>query len=250
MTAAATSSPSPWWHAADVGPLELAVVAASAGVLIGAAIRYARSRAARQRQEVDDMAKGSVPAAAAAQYRSRYASLQVRPERVTQIDRYIDSIVASRPRYEAVQAATGVPWYVVGVIHLLESSLNFSKHLHNGDPLTARTVHVPADRPAAPPRSGSLPYTWEESAEDALSRFRSWRNWGVAGALYQLERYNGWGYQSRGVPSPYLYSFSDQYEKGKYAADGVYDPDLVSRQAGAATVLKRMEQRGIVSLSA
>jgi lysozyme family protein len=194
------------------------------------------------------MAKGSVPASVAAQYEARYAAARIRPERVAQIDRDIDRIVAERASYEEVAGETGVPWYVVAVIHLLESDLSFSRHLHNGDPLTGRTVHVPADRPAAPPRSGSFPYTWEESASDALSRFRSWRNWGVAGTLYQLERYNGWGYQNRGVPSPYLWSYSDQYERGKYASDGVYDPDLVSRQPGAASVLKRMEERRIISI--
>jgi lysozyme family protein len=42
-----------------------------------------------------------------------------------------------------------VPWYLVGIIHYRECSLYFSRHLHNGEPLTERTRRVPAGRPAS-----------------------------------------------------------------------------------------------------
>ena len=70
----------------------------------------------------------------------------------------------NRARYDKVAAIAKVPWYVVGAIHSLECNCNFECHLHNGDPLTARTVHVPKGRPIA----GNPPFTWEESAVDAL----------------------------------------------------------------------------------
>ncbi len=178
-----------------------------------------------------------------AEYESRYHALVPRPERTADLDAILRRIVQGRDRYEAVERRTGVPWYVVGVIHSLEASNRFNAHLHNGDPLTARTVHVPQGRPA----SGEPPFTWEESAADALKKFNGWSDWSVGGTLYQVERYNGWGYQNRRVPSPYLYSFSNQYERGKFASDGHYDPNLVSRQAGAATLLKRMEEQGLIT---
>ena len=37
-------------------------------------------------------------------------------------------------RYDQVANATGVPWYVIGIIHEMEGGLNFTTHLHNGDP--------------------------------------------------------------------------------------------------------------------
>jgi lysozyme family protein len=40
------------------------------------------------------------------------------------------------------------------------------------------------------------------------------------------------------VPTPYLWSFSSLYEKGKFVADGVFDPAAVSKQCGAAVMLK------------
>ncbi|MDN3520185.1 hypothetical protein [Halomonas ramblicola] len=98
-----------------------------------------------------------------------------------------------RARYEAVTDRQGVPWAFVAVVHQMESSGDFSRHLYNGDPLTARTVQVPKGRP----KRGSPPFTWEESAADAmaLKRLSGSTDWSVAGMLYQLERYNGWGYR-------------------------------------------------------
>ena len=52
-----------------------------------------------------------------------------------------------------------------GVIHSLEAGLSFARHLHNGDPLSARTVQVPRGRPLA----DEPPFTWEQSAADALT---------------------------------------------------------------------------------
>jgi lysozyme family protein len=53
----------------------------------------------------------------------------------------------------AVAGEVGIPWYVVAVIHNMEAGQNLRTHLHNGDSLTARTVHVPAGRPPGTPRS-------------------------------------------------------------------------------------------------
>jgi lysozyme family protein len=129
---------------------------------------------------------------------------------------------------------------VVGIIHSLEASCDFTRHLHNGDPLTARTTHVPAGRP----RTGRPPFTWEASAIDALTLqgFASWKDWSVAGTLYKLEAYNGFGYRDhhRTVPSPYLWSFSNHYTRGKYVADGRFSPTAVSQQCGAAVLLRRL----------
>jgi lysozyme family protein len=49
------------------------------------------------------------------------------------------------------------------------------------------------------------------------------------------------------VKSPYLWSFSNHYTKGKYVADGHFDSNAVSQQCGGMVLLKRMEQRGLIS---
>jgi lysozyme family protein len=181
------------------------------------------------------------------EYQQLWESCLVRPDRVAAADAVAVQIGARRARYEAVAAAVGVPWYAVGLIHAMECGLAFDRHLHNGDPLTARTVHVPAGRP----RAGSPPFTWEASAEDALALdgFAAWKDWSVAGLLYRLEAYNGWGYRSHHpeTPTPYLWSFSNHYTRGKYVADGTWSATAVSQQAGAAVLLKRLAARGLVT---
>jgi lysozyme family protein len=182
-----------------------------------------------------------------AEYERLFAGCKVRQQRIEDADRIIDRLVAARARYEALETTLGTPWYFVAVIHSLESGQRFDRHLHNGDPLTARTVHEP---PGRPPR-GRPPFTWEASAHDALKmkRLDEWRDWSVGGTLYNLEAYNGWGYRQDHpeVLSPYLWSFSRHYVKGKYVADRVFDPDAVSQQCGAAVLLRRMVDRGLIT---
>jgi lysozyme family protein len=181
------------------------------------------------------------------EYERLFSTCRMRKARLAEVDGIVDRIVRSRKRYEAAGAPIGTPWYVIGAIHALEAGLRFDTHLHNGDPLTGRTVHVPARRPA----NGKPPFTWEESAADALGlkRFGSWKPWDAAGALFKLEEYNGFGYRlfHPDVKSPYLWSYSNHYTRGKYVADGRWDPKAVSRQSGAAVILRRMVDRGIVS---
>ncbi|ACK69206.1 Peptidoglycan-binding domain 1 protein [Gloeothece citriformis PCC 7424] len=183
------------------------------------------------------------------EYIMLYKTCQIRPERIEEIDGYIDRIVEKKDKYKAVESATKVPWYFVAGIHLLESTLNFNTHLHNGDPLTNRTIHVPAGRPL-PPKNP--PFTWIESAIDALTYqgLTTWHDWSVEGLCFKFEEYNGWGYRMYHpqVKFPYLWSFSNHYTKGKYASDGHFDPNLVSQQCGAMVLLKRMEQRGLVQI--
>lgn len=167
-----------------------------------------------------------------------------------EVDALIDKILAHKARYQAVAQKNGVPWYFIAVLHVLETGLQFDKHLHNGDPLSGRTKKVPAGRP----KKGEPPFTWEESAIDALEHMKftssgaSRLSWGVSALLDRMERYNGPGYKNKGLPSPYLWAGSQFYKKGKFVKDGVYDPNAVSEQIGGAVILVRMMDRGLIQL--
>ena len=184
------------------------------------------------------------------EYDRLWQTCQVRPERRATAAALADRIVQNRARYEAAGKPHGVPWYVVGIIHQLESNGNFQTHLHNGDPLTARTVRVPAGRPA----TGNPPFRWETSAADALvdARLNTWTDWSPAGTLFVLERYNGFGYRKPeiAINSPYLWSFSTHYTKGKFIRDREYSPTAVSGQCGAAVLLQTLAERGLVPSAA
>jgi lysozyme family protein/cell wall-associated NlpC family hydrolase len=174
------------------------------------------------------------------EYQALYDSCQVANGRGPAIAATVAKIKRNRARYEAVGEPLGVPWYVVALIHAMEASLSFTTHLHNGNPLTARTAHVPKGRPV----TGSPPFTWEESARDALTYegFAAWHDWSIPGVLYKLEAYNGWGYRHHPECgyTPYLWSFSNHYTKGKYVGDGVFSATAVSQQMGAGVLLREL----------
>ena len=71
-------------------------------------------------------------------------------------------------------------------------------------------------------------------------------NWSLPFILQKLEGYNGYGYNGRGINTPYLWSDSNHYSKGKFVKDGVFDANAVSSQIGAGVILKRMEERAII----
>jgi lysozyme family protein len=172
------------------------------------------------------------------EYQAFYDASTLRSEFKGDTAFYLSRLTKFRSRYEAVGQSFRMPWQFIGIIHALESSFNFGTHLHNGDPLTARTMHVPAGRPA----SGSPPFSWEDSARDALKfeGFDKETDWSVPRMLFLWEKYNGMGYRPFGVPSPYLWSFSSIYTSGKYVADGRFDATVVSKQCGAAVMLKAL----------
>ncbi len=181
------------------------------------------------------------------EYRRLFDAMTLRPNYSASTGWYLTMLKTSRPTYDRVALDTGVPWYVIGIIHGLEASFNFLAHLHNGDhPLTGRTRKVPAGRPLvwAPPTD------WDWSAKDALKLlgFTGKTDWNLERILFRFEAYNGFGYRGTAVPSPYLWSFSNHYESGKYTADGRFSAKAKSQQCGAAVMLKLLVDAGEISL--
>lgn len=178
------------------------------------------------------------------EYLRLFSACEVVPARLGEVEAVSARMMEARFRYKAVGYGLGVPWWFIGAIHSLESQFDFSRHLHNGDPLSARTIHVPRGRPTA----GAPPFTWEESAADALilEGLDRWSDWSIPGTLFQLERYNGWGYRlfHPTVLSPYLWSGSQHYTRGKYMGDHRWSHTVVSTQVGAAVLLKALHADG------
>lgn len=151
-----------------------------------------------------------------------------------------DRILKNRDRYQEVAAAVNaaMPWWFVGIIHSLEASGSFQKHLHNGDSLKARTINVPKGRPV----NGNPPFTWFASAYDALTmpgkRYHKESDWSIPKILWRLEGYNGYGYRLyKRIHSPYLWAGTNHYTAGKYVRDGVWDMNAISTQSGAAGLM-------------
>ncbi len=179
-----------------------------------------------------------------AEYESYYAACTVNHNRSANVDYHLSRLSRFNQVYKDVGSELNIPWYFIGIIHGMESSFNFRTHLHNGDPLTARTVNVPKNRPI----TGNPPFTWRESARDAMifQGYAHETEWSIPRMLYLFEKYNGFGYRKLGIPSPYLWSFSNLYTKGKFTSDHHFDADAVSAQCGAATVLKALHTQGAI----
>jgi uncharacterized protein (TIGR02594 family) len=182
----------------------------------------------------------------AAEYTTLWNGAIINASKVDKVKEIANTLQSNQPKYDLVSAKTGVPWFVVGLIHSLEASFSFTTHLHNGDPLGAKTTHDPSGRPLTPPLND-----WVHSAVDALS-MKGLQNvgagaWTIERIAFELERYNGLGYRTNNlsVLSPYLWSFTNNYTKGKYIRDHVFDPDFVSKQAGAMAILKQLIGNGV-----
>jgi lysozyme family protein len=188
------------------------------------------------------MSKVSLTPELRQEYELLFNSCMIKFSKIAIVEKVIQTILTHKQTYQQVEKETSVPWFFIGAIHNLEAGLNFKTHLHNGDPLTAKTTHVPKGRPT----KGNPPFSWSDSAADALTfdGLASVTDWSLATTLFNMEKYNGWGYRSKHpeVLSPYLWSYSTHYTSGKYVADGTWSSTAVSNQAGGAVVLRRMAE--------
>lgn len=142
-------------------------------------------------------------------------------------------------RYEAVSQKTGIPAKLVASLHWRESTGDFSTYLHQGDPLGKKARNEPNNIP--------IFHHWEDAAVHALTMkdkkavrdglgMKADTQDTAAIATY-AEFYNGLGYHKKGRASPYVYSGTDQYQKGKYVSDGRYDKNHKDQQLGVLTMM-------------
>jgi lysozyme family protein len=93
-------------------------------------------------------------------YLNLWGRMQVRPEKVAAADAIAKRILEHKAQYEAIEKATGVPWFFVACLHYRESDLDFATYLGNGQSLNRVTTEVPRGR-------GPFP-SFEAGAIDAL----------------------------------------------------------------------------------
>jgi lysozyme family protein len=181
----------------------------------------------------------SAPTLAALQpeYARLWQAMTIHPSILAELAAVAHKLIAAKPRYQSVEKATTVPWPIIAVIHERECGADFRCVLHNGERILGtgrKTTLVPKGRgPFA---------TWEAAAEDALAldHLTAVRDWSIAHACYMLELYNGFGYRAHGVHSPYLWSGSNNYTRGKFVADGRFDAGAEDKQLGCMPIVREM----------
>lgn len=168
----------------------------------------------------------------------RWFAAVVNPNLVGMFKTIAQHLVApsAQVRYKTVSKETSVPWAVIAVVHEREASQSWAANLAQGDRWDHVSTHVP--RHEGPFSS------WEEAAIHALTidapYLAHWGDWRIGGALVGLKAYNGFGYDSHGIPSPYLWAGTDRYKRGKYTSDGHLDLNAVDHQPGCVGLLKAM----------
>ena len=95
------------------------------------------------------MAKVQLTEALRAEYQSLLDLCQIKKSKAVEVDQLVSTLIGNKPRYAGVGDPFGIPWSIIAIIHNMECSQNFDEHLHNGDPLTARTIHEPRGRPSS-----------------------------------------------------------------------------------------------------
>lgn len=172
------------------------------------------------------------------EYLKLYCTMEI--NKIEEINKVVSFIRQNKDKYVEVssQFNGSIPWWFISLIHYRESSLSFNTHLHNGDSLQFRTKNVPSGRP----KTGNPPFTWGSSAVDALTLkgFHKESDFSIPRVLFNLEKYNGFGYRlyHKETLSPYLWSFTNHYIKGGYKSDGKWSKTYVSKQIGCAPLLK------------
>jgi lysozyme family protein len=178
-------------------------------------------------------------------YASLWDAATVTPDKKAQAESLAKRIITDRSVFAEVEAATGVPWYMVGCLLYRESDLSLSTYLGNGQPFDRVTTEVPAGRgPFATFQAGAI----DALNHDGLAGIAP-ADWTIERVLYWCERFNGQGYFSKGGNSPYVWSWTSEYHGGKFVRDGVYDASTWDVQAGCAAILKELEALGAAAFA-
>lgn len=170
----------------------------------------------------------------------RVAVAKIKPEREAEFMKTAVRLHKDKAKFEELSAKTGVPWAVCAVIKEREAGADagFLRNIAQGDPWNRKSTHVPA---------GRGPFTsWIFAGIDALVKCAPyaslWHDWSPGGTITILIKYNGIGYDNKGLPSPYGYAGTDQYKSGKYVRDGVFDPSFVDPQLGCLGMLLALQK--------
>lgn len=184
---------------------------------------------------------------------ARWNSAKLNPAWSIALDKLVSRYQRTQATYVQIQnmRPNGIPAAVCFGLLYRESDNDMTCSPAQGDSLSRRSTHVPRGRiPNVEP-----PYTFLQAAEDSyyspqLDHMDA-KDWSSIGAaLDNSEGFNGWGYRNRGMVSPYVWSGTSVYQRGKFVADGRLDRSFVDKQAGVAAILLRFRERGIPILKA
>lgn len=162
------------------------------------------------------------------------------------IEVIVDKMIAGKLIYQQVAYAFPNPikWYHICPMHQMEGELNFNTYLGNGQSIFKKTTIVPKGRG---PFSSFYYGAIDAIRYDKLDKIM---DWSIGNTLTVFTGFNGFGYYLyRGINTPYVFSGTNHYTKGKYVSDGKYDPNCVSAQIGIAPIFKRLLEKEKIQIT-
>ncbi len=169
------------------------------------------------------------------EYAKQWDAMVIKPARRHEFEQIAHHLVALKDHYVPIERATGVPWYMIALIHMREASNDFSKGLAQGDPWNRRSHNKPI---CGPFKSFFDSAIWALK-HDGLTTVIDWR---LEKQLYHHEVFNGTGYDMRNLASPYIWGGTNQQRAGKFVSDGVFSRTTWDTQPGVAPIMKIMSE--------
>src|SRR5262249_47659989 len=116
-------------------------------------------------------------------YARLWSTMTIHPNKADVVTGIVRKLIEQKSTYEAVEADTGGPWFVIAALHQRESNADFTTYLGNGEPLERVTRLVPAGR--GPFKS------FEEGAIDAIQYdgLDQVEDWTPERACYEIEKF-------------------------------------------------------------
>lgn len=167
-------------------------------------------------------------------YAKEWDAMQIKPASLATITSYAKFAIENKAQYQAIEAATGVPWPELAAIHRRESDADFGTYLGNGQRLDRVTTEVPKGRGPFLGKDAFVRGAIDALQLDHLTQVKDWR---LEKELFYTEAFNGGGYDARGLPSPYVWGGTNIQVRGKFTSDGKFSRFKWDPQPGTAPLI-------------
>lgn len=166
----------------------------------------------------------------------------IMPSREHELAAAVTDLLHAKAIYQRVESLTHVPAAVLMALAEREMTGNLHCYLGNGQRLTMRTTIVPKGRGPFPDTvDGYVQGCLDALHLDGLDQvYKQPGGWSLARFCYESEAWNGWGYRSRGIPSPYVFGATTVQRPGKFPRDHVFVATLMDPQLGTLALVEEI----------
>lgn len=164
------------------------------------------------------------------------------PSREPELARAAASLIKDKGVYLQVEKLTSVPAAALMALAEREMTGNLHCYLGNGQRLTMRTTIVPLGRGPFPDTTeGFIAGCLDALHLDGLDQVAGQPGgWSLERFCYESEAWNGWGYRSRGIPSPYVFGATTVQRAGKFIRDHVFSATTMDPQLGTLALVEEI----------